>query len=237
MAQADSGFNTGDWCWHTRQAAPCRVVERLALWGDKAADVMDSAEVEPVFDELFVQSLQHPEAIEQKTDSVVSQLRATLEESNKHSNLLAVPHDLDAADARKWRDHPAQFWLERAIVNGLAARGGAATKQGEVWNVRWPDASFAVASAQGEPLFAALLEEHRARVKEERDRAAYAVEARYQAIGRIGLPAVREFRRRRLQTEHEARLAALDDMEAAAPGLNAVAMLRIATRKTSESTA
>ena len=43
----------------------------------------------------------------------------------------------------------------------------------------------------------------------------------------IGLPAVREFRRRRLQTEHEARLAALDDMEATVPELNAVAVVRI----------
>ncbi|MDR3298643.1 MAG: DEAD/DEAH box helicase family protein [Candidatus Accumulibacter sp.] len=333
---------------------------------DKAADVMDSAEVEPVFDELFVQSLQHPEAIEQKTESVVSQLRDTLEESKKHNDLLAVPHDLDAADARKWRDHPVQFWLERAIVNGLAARGGSATKIGEgltgVWRARWPDgsetaqacfdaraadenpaaewltmedpraraligdvprfvagqplpvvrvtglpgsvdgiwslwevglaaqgtgrkrflpvfinvdgrpfvptakrvwdllltesvsvlsvtdaedsarwfdASFEVASAQGEPLFAALLEEHRQQIKEEWDRATYAFEARFQAIGRIGLPAVREFRRRRLQAEHEARLAALDDMEASVPELNAVTMLRIATQasKTSEGTA
>jgi SNF2 family DNA or RNA helicase len=115
------------------------IAEEFGL--DKAADVMDSAEVEPVFDELFVQSLQHPEAIEQKTEGVISQLRATLEESKKHCDLLAVPHDLDAAAARKWRDHPVQFWLERAIVNGLAARGGAATKQGDVWNVRWPDGS------------------------------------------------------------------------------------------------
>jgi superfamily II DNA or RNA helicase len=342
---------------------------------DKAADVMDSAEVEPVFDELFVQSLQHPEAIEQNADSVVSQLRATLAESNRHSDLLAVPHDLDADQARKWRDHPAQFWLERAIVNGLAARGGAAMKNGDVWRVRWADgsetpqacfdgraadehptaewltmedpraraiigdvprfvagqplpvirvtglpesvngiwslweiglaaqgatnlpganlnsrqagreavaymdvghnrkrflpvfindegrpfvptakrvwdllltetvsvqsvadaedsvrwfaASFAAASTQGESLFAALAEEHRARIKEERDRATYAFEARYQAIGRIGLPAVREFRRRRLQAEHEARLAALDEMETTVPELNAVAMVRI----------
>lgn len=317
---------------------------------DKAADVMDSAEVEPVFDELFVRSLQHPEAIEQKTDAVVSQLRATLAESNRRSDLLAVPHDLDADQARKWRDHPAQFWLERAIVNGLAARGGSVTKNGDIWrvcwvdgsetpqacfdartadehpaaewltmedpraraiigdlsrfvagqplpvvrvtglpesvngiwslweigldaqgasrkrflpvfindegrpfvptakrvwdllltetvavqsvadavdSVRWFDASFAVASTQGEPLFEALAEEHRARIKEERDRATYAYEARYQAIGRIGLPAVREFRRRRLQAEHEARLAALDDMETTVPELNAVAMVRI----------
>ena len=28
---AGGGFDIGDWCWHTRQATPCRVVERLTL--------------------------------------------------------------------------------------------------------------------------------------------------------------------------------------------------------------
>lgn len=317
---------------------------------DKAADVMDSAEVEPVFDELFMQSLQHPEAIERECDSVVSQLRTTLLESNQNSDLLTVPHDLDADQARKWRDHPAQFWLERSVVNGLAARGGSVTQDGNVWRVRWADgaetpqacfdartagenpaaewltmedpraraiisdvprfvagqrlpvirvtglpdsvngiwslweiglaapgasrkrflpvfindegrpfvptakrvwdfllteavsvqsiadaedsarwfeASFAVASAQGEALFAALADEHHARIKEDRDRATYAFDARNQAIGRIGLPAVRQFRRRRLQVEHEAHLATLDEMKSSVPALNAVAMVRI----------
>ena len=326
---------------------------------DKAADVMDSAEVEPVFDELFVKSLQHPDAIESECDSVVSQLRSTLSESNRNSDLLAVPHDLDADQARKWRDHPAQFWLERAVVNGLAARGGSTTRNGDVWRVRWADgaetpqacfdartasehpaaewltmedpraraiisdvprfvvgqplpvirisglpdsvngvwslweiglaapgasrkrflpvfinddcrpfvptakrvwdllltetvsvqsvadpedsmrwfeASFTVAGAQGEAMFAVLAEEHQARIKEERDRAIYAFDARNHAIGRIGLPAVRQFRRRRLQIEHEARLAALDDMKSGVPELNAVAMVRIDAKagKTSE---
>lgn len=326
---------------------------------DKAADVMDSAEVEPVFDELFVQSLQHPEAIERECDNVVSQLRTTLAESNRNSDLLVVPHDLDADQARKWRDHPAQFWLERAVINGLAVRGGSATQDGNLWHVRWADgaetpqscfdartagenpaaewltmedpraraiisdvprfvagqplplirvtglpdsvngiwslweiglaaagtnrkrflpvfindegrpfvptakrvwdllltetvsvqsvadaeasvgwfeASFAVAGAQGEALFAALAAEHHTRIKEERDRAAYAFDARNQAIGRIGLPAVRQFRRRRLQSEYEARLAALDDMKSSVPELNAVAMVRIdaTAGKTSE---
>ena len=74
------------------------------------------------------------------------------------------------------------------------------------------------------------------RIKEERDRAAYAFDARNQAIGRIGLPAVRQFRRRRLQSEYEARLAALDDMKSSVPELNAVAMVRIdaTAGKTSE---
>ncbi|WP_206199345.1 hypothetical protein [Parasulfuritortus cantonensis] len=71
----------------------------------------------------------------------MSQLRTTLAESKKNSDLLTTEHDLDADDARKWRDHPAQFWLERAITSGLAARGGSATKVGNAWRVKWADGS------------------------------------------------------------------------------------------------
>ena len=97
---------------------------------DKASDVMDSAEAEPLFDELFILGLQNPEAIEQKCDAVVEQLRESLAESKKNSDLLSGAHELEANDARKWRDHPAQFWLERAITAGLTVRGGGATKSG-----------------------------------------------------------------------------------------------------------
>ena len=279
---------------------------------DKAADVMDSVEADPIFDELFVHGLQNPEAIEQECDAVVSQLRSTLSESQNNSDLLTTEHDLDAEDARKWRDHPAQFWLERAIINGLAARGGSATKAGKAWRVKWADGSesaqacFDARTADenpelewvtmedpraraviselprfvaGQPLpvirvtglpdsvrgiwslweislaaeglsrkrflpvfineegrpfvptakrvWDLLLTEPRARLKEERERAVYAFEARGQAIGRIGLPAVREHRRKRLQQEHDARMAALDDMEASVPDLNAVMMVRV----------
>ena len=38
-------------------------------------------------------------------------------------------------------DHPAQFWLERAITSGLAARGGLAAKVGKAWRVKWADGS------------------------------------------------------------------------------------------------
>ncbi|HBO2913634.1 DEAD/DEAH box helicase [Pseudomonas aeruginosa] len=317
---------------------------------DKAADVMDSVEADPIFDELFVRGLLQPDAIEQECDDAVSQLRSTLAESQNSSDLLTAEHDLDADDARKWRDHPAQFWLERAITSGLAARGGSATKAGKAWQVKWVDgsesaqacfdartadenpelewvtmedprarvviselprfvagqplpvirvtglpdsvrgiwslweislaaeglsrkrflpvftndegrpfvptakrvwdllltetvdvyavtdteasakwfeASHVAASTQGERIFTELLTEHRARLQEERERALYAFEARGQAIGRIGLPAVREHRRKRLQQEHEARMAALDDMEASVPDLNAVMMVRV----------
>ena len=316
---------------------------------DKASDVMDSVEADPIFDELFVHGLQNPDAIEQECDAVVSQLRSTLAESKKNRDLLSEEHDLDADDARKWRDHPAQFWLERAITSGLAARGGSAARVGNAWRVKWADgsesmqacfdartadenpefewvtmedpraraiiselprfvagqplpviwvtglpdsvrgiwslweislaaeglsrkrflpvfineegrpfmttakriwdllltetvdvhavagaeesaqwfeASHVAAKAQGERIFTELMNEHRSRLKEERKRAVYAFEARGHAIGRIGLPAVREHRRKRLQQEHDARMAALDDMEASVPDLNAVMMVR-----------
>ena len=318
---------------------------------DKAADVMDSVEADPIFDELFVHGLQNPDAIEQECDAVVSQLRSTLAESRKNSDLLTEDHDLDADDARKWRDHPAQFWLERAVTSGLAARGGSATKVGSAWRMKWADGSesaqacfdartanekpelewvtmedpraraiiselprfvtgqplpvirvtglpdsvrgiwslweislasagfirkrflpvfvtvdgrpfvptakrvwdllltetvgvhamsgtedaarwfelsYAAALTQGEQVFAELLDEQRAQIKEERERTTFAFEARRQAIGRIGLPAVREYRRKRLEKEHQARLTALDEGESSLPELNAVMMVRIA---------
>ena len=317
---------------------------------DKAADIMDSVETEPLFDELFVQSLQNPDAIDSECDAVVSELRSTIADSGQNEQLRTAGHELNADDARKWRDHPAQFWLERAITMGLPARGGEASKEGNAWRVRWtddneaamvcfdartaenhpeiewitledprartvigelrrfvaelplpsvriaglpdtvcgmwslweislsadeftrrrflavfvndagrtflptakriwdllltervelieasptPDAdswfgrSKTAALAQGERVFVELVEEHKSRVQEERQRAQYAYDARHQAIGRLGLQNVRDYRRRRLKAEHDARMARLDAAEAYNPDLNAVLMLRV----------
>ena len=317
---------------------------------DKAADVLDSVETEPLFDQLFVQGLQNPNAIESECDAVVSQLRTTIAESRKSSELLSDGHELDSDAARKWRDHPAQFWLERAITAGLPARGGDAVKEVDAWRVRWADGSESAkvcfdartaqdrpdiewvtledpraravisdlarcvsgqplptvriaglpdsvqgvwslweislsaddfsrkrflsvfvndegrtflptakriwdlllteqverigtisernadrwfdqsrnaALAQGERIFTDLVEEHRTRIQEERERAQYAYDARYQAIGRIGLQTVRDYRRKHLQADHDARLTQLDAAEAYTPDLNAVLMLRV----------
>jgi ERCC4-related helicase len=317
---------------------------------DKASDVMDSIETEPLYDELFVQGLQNPDDIEKECDAIVSQLRSTIVESRKSIELLTDGHELDADGARKWRDHPAQFWLERAITTGLPARGGKAVKDGNVWQVRWADGSESAqvcfdartaeerpdiewvtledpraralisdlsrcfsgqtlptvritglpenvrgvwslweislsandfsrrrflsvfvndegrtflptakriwdllltehvgwigagstedssgwfgqsrnaALAQGERIFTDLVEEHMTRVQEERERAKYAFDARYHAIGRVGLQTVRDYRRKRLRSDNDARMAQLDAAEAYAPDLNAVLILRV----------
>ncbi|MBI1186279.1 MAG: helicase [Alphaproteobacteria bacterium] len=325
---------------------------------DKAADVMDSVEVDGLFDELFVQGLQNPDAIEAECDAVASQLRSAVAESRRNVDLLGGDPALDADDARKWRDHPAQFWLERAITTGLPGKGGAATKAGDTWRLRWIDGSESVdacfdahtatsrpdvewvtledararavvaelprcvdgqplpgveigglpasvrgvwslwqiglsaddfgkrhflavfvseegrtfmptarriwdllvterirlvgfssekvpgrwfndakraAVSNGEQVFAELAEEHAARVREERDRARHAYEVRHQALGRIGLLSVREYRRRRLRAEHDTRMAQLDAAEIRVPDLHCVLMLRVGSSAGDES--
>lgn len=317
---------------------------------DKAADVMDCAEAEPLFEQVFVQGLNNPAAVEQECDALAAHLRTTLVQSQKNSDLLGSAHALNADDARKWRDHPAQFWLERAISNGLVLRGGTAAKNAGVWRIQWTDgsvskqacfdarsadehpqwewitledpraraligglprcvagqplpavrvtglldsvcgiwslwavglaaeglnrrrffpvfvneegrtlmptakriwdllltenvsvhdiktredsaqwfaASHAAAMTQGEEIFNEMLAQHRLRLKQERERALYAFASRNQAIERIGLPEVREYRRRRLQQEHAARMSALDHRENSVPEMYAVLMLHI----------
>ncbi|MDO8770235.1 MAG: helicase-related protein [Burkholderiaceae bacterium] len=321
---------------------------------DKASDVMDSIEAEQLFDELFVHGLQNPEAIERECDAVLSHVREKMTDAKESNELLTEAHELHTDDARKWRDHPAQFWLERAITSGLPTRGGSATQVGATWDLTWADGSeskqvcfdartaeqnpefewitmedpraralisdlprfvsgqplaitrisglpdsvrgvwslweislnsaslsdgfnrkrflpvfatddgrtfvptakriwdlllteqveviaasavddaarwfglsIAAARTQGERLHTELLEEHRTRLNEERERMQYAYDARYQAISRIGLSAVREHRRKRLEREHEARLAAIDEARACVPDLHAVMMVRV----------
>lgn len=323
---------------------------------DKASDVMDSIEAEAMFDEVFMQGLQDPGSIDKACDAVIHQVHDKVADERKNSDLLTEAHALNADDARKWRDHPAQFWLERAVTSGLPARGGSAVKMGDAWCVKWGnggqwgdgnesakvcfdartaqqnpdlewltledpraravisalpccvagqplpvvrivglpetvqgvwslweislcaeglsrkrflpvfatddgrtfvptakriwdlllteniaikgastteqseqwfDASMTAAKAQGECLFSELLGLHHTRLKQERERAKYAFDARHQAIGRIGLPAVRAHRRKRLDAEYQVRMASLDDAEASVPNLNAVMMLRV----------
>ena len=107
---------------------------------------------------------------------------------------------------------------ETVVVHGVSGTEDA---------VKWFGAALTAAKAQGERIFTELLDAHRTRLQEERERADYAFEARQQAIGRIGLPAVREHRRKRLQQEHDARLAALAEAAASVPDLNAVMMVRV----------
>lgn len=55
-------FSVGDWCWFTRQASPCRVIDRQEVWGEVAYRVWLPAKDAVV--RAFAQAEQQREAQE-----------------------------------------------------------------------------------------------------------------------------------------------------------------------------
>jgi hypothetical protein len=90
---------------------------------DKAADVMDSVEADPIFDELFVHGLQNPDAIEQECDAWCRSLRST------------------------WRSRrrTAICWPRRTIWTPTMPASGATTRRSSGWSAPspagWPRAA------------------------------------------------------------------------------------------------
>jgi len=125
-------------------------------------------------------------------------------------------------DGRTFVPTAKRIW-DLLLTETVEIKGATSVEQA----VSWFDTSLAAAKTQGERLFAEMLGEHRNGLKDERERALYAFDARSKAIGRIGLPAVREHRRKRLNAEHQTRLAVLDEAQASVPDLNAVMMIRV----------
>ena len=79
----------------------------------------------------------------------------------------------------------------------------------------------------GSSYFQELEEQHKQRIKRERQKGQYAFQVRREAIGRLGLPEVQQYRLKRLDEEEQAWAAALSAREHILPDLQPVIILRI----------
>jgi len=124
---------------------------------NKAADVMDSVEAEAMFDGLYIEGILAPDAVEQRADATLDELRTRITAERDRRELLASDTPLDPAAAQRWRRHPIHFWVEKAVTAGLSAAGGSARSDGITWALGWPDgpsinpACFDVASLDTVP--------------------------------------------------------------------------------------
>ena len=117
--------------------------EKLALilqeFGiDKTGDVLDSAEASELFDELYVETLLDPEALEARVESVVSQVIDQAQTAKEMAAVYADDAPLDPAIAQAIIDHPIAHWVERMTVTYLQANGGSVQQQGDTWQLSWP---------------------------------------------------------------------------------------------------
>jgi superfamily II DNA or RNA helicase len=108
---------------------------------NKAADVMDSIEAEAMFDGLYIDGILAPDAVEQRADATLEELRARIAADRERRELLGTDTPLDPGAAQRWRRHPVHFWVEKAVTAGLPDAGGAAVSHGGAWRLTWPDGS------------------------------------------------------------------------------------------------
>ncbi|MFB3880976.1 MAG: DEAD/DEAH box helicase [Armatimonadota bacterium] len=144
------------------------ILEELGV--DKVGDVLDSAETEGVFEELYLAALQQPDNVEHVVDGVLDRIRRDMEATRQSSSILGASSELAPSEAQRLLSHPLPHWVEQMVVSHLKANGGEATKKRGVWDLTWPDRTrmpavvFSTKDAAESPGSAALtLEDPRVR--------------------------------------------------------------------------
>jgi superfamily II DNA or RNA helicase len=105
---------------------------------DKTGDVLDSAQAGQIFDDLYVEAILNPDAVETKADEALRSLQEQAEAVCESASVLGSTEDLDPREAQQLLAHPLPHWVERMTVSYLAAHGGKAEKRDGVWYLTWP---------------------------------------------------------------------------------------------------
>jgi len=105
---------------------------------DKTGDVLDSAQAERIFDDLYVEAILNPDVLETKVDEVLKTIQEQARESRQSASVLGETSDLDPREAQRLLAHPLPHWVERMTVSYLQAHGGKAERKNGAWDLTWP---------------------------------------------------------------------------------------------------
>lgn len=106
---------------------------------DKTADVLDSAQAEDLFDELYRTAILAPQELEQKVTEITRQLQEQAQAGVEGSALLGSQGVLETTLAHQTLNTPLPYWLERMVMAYLQSEGGQVEQQSGVYRLRWPD--------------------------------------------------------------------------------------------------
>lgn len=106
---------------------------------DKTGDVLDSAQAEEIFDDLYIQAILNPADVERKVQEAAERIREQAQANKESEAILGSIQELDPGAAQHYLSHPLPYWVERMTVGYLAAYGGKAENKGTFWNLAWPE--------------------------------------------------------------------------------------------------
>lgn len=106
---------------------------------DKTGDVLDSAQADELFEDVFASAILNPDGIETSVDHTVARLRDEIQQVRKASAIYGISEEPDVQAAERLRSHPLPHWVELMTVGYLNSHGGVASRKRSWWDLRWPD--------------------------------------------------------------------------------------------------
>ena len=106
---------------------------------DKTGDVLDSAQAGQLFEDLYVEAIRDPDAVETTVDAVVQRIRQEAEEARRGTGVLGATEMPDPGEAQRLITYPLPHWVETMTVSYLQSHGGQARRDGRCWQLAWPD--------------------------------------------------------------------------------------------------
>lgn len=106
---------------------------------DKTGDVLDTAEAEAIFDDLYQQVIIDPDRIEEKVDDVLTKVREQVKTQQAGLSLLSSEEELKPDEVQKLINHPLPYWIENMTLSYVSTHGGSVLKTDRTWQITWPD--------------------------------------------------------------------------------------------------
>jgi len=106
---------------------------------DKSSDVLDSAQAGQILEDVHVEAILDPDAVEAKVAEAVRIIEEQIRKSRESTSVLGSVEDLDPQEAQRLLAHPLPHWVEQMTVNYLVSHGGSAEKKDGAWDLAWPD--------------------------------------------------------------------------------------------------
>jgi hypothetical protein len=103
---------------------------------DKTADVLDSGQAGRVFDELYVETILHPEELARRVEAAAQTLRGEAAELKSKKDILGSTEGLIAADDAMQRS--VRLWVEQMALSHVEAFGGHYVRELGHCTITWP---------------------------------------------------------------------------------------------------